>query len=153
MEPELREVVDQITVAVNAHVTTAVTAAEQRLGDQAQRHRDELTAVIAGEVTSAITSAEQRLADQAQRHCDELTAHVTGAITSAEQRLAHQAQVNVEAVKSESKLSAEGYAATVDSINRRLDDLQAAVGTKFQDHDAVLKDHGDRIQTLEHRNS
>ena len=51
--------------------------------------------------------------------------------------------------KDSTKKAAEGYAGTLESIERRLDRIEGAMDSKFTHYDAVLKDHNDRIRTLE----
>lgn len=94
---------------------------------------------------------------------DEITRNVTAAVTAVvnahvsavEARLSKQAHVNVEAVKSEVRLAAEGYAASLDSLHRRFDDMEKdmekSLKTRLDDHDLVLKNHGGRITTLEQK--
>ena len=42
-------------------------------------------------------------------------------------------------------------AGSLDGIKRSLDELNATVGTRLGDHDKVLANHRDRIETLEGR--
>ena len=135
MDPQFEEAVGRITKdvvgAVSAHFTEVVTATERRLSGPA---RTNLDAVLA-----TLTAAERRLSERAKTNLEA----VATALTAAARRLADQAVINVEAVKSEAKLAAEGYAGTLESIERRLGRLEGALGSKFTDYDAVLKDHGD----------
>lgn len=99
MDPELQQLAGQITkevtATVNQHVTEVVTAAEERL---TRRVRAELAAT------------EQRLSN---------------GYTAAEERLSRQAQMNVEAVKEEARIAADGYGGTVQSINDRLGRIES----------------------------
>jgi exonuclease VII large subunit len=156
MDPQLEDAVGRITrevvVQVNAQLVAVVTATERRLSEQAQTNLDGLSAAFAAterrlseQVQTNLDAAERRLSEQARVNLDT----VTTALTAAEQRLADQAQVNVEAVKSEARMAADGYAGTLESIERRLDRIEGALDSKFTHYDAVLKDHNDRIRTLE----
>jgi hypothetical protein len=82
---------------------------------------------------------------------EDINKHVTDVVTAAEHRLAEQARVNVEAVTAEARLAAEGYAGSLDSINAQLKDLRKDVGKQFSHYDAVLKNHNDRITSLEQK--
>ena len=82
---------------------------------------------------------------------DALKVHVTDVVTKAEQRLADQARINVEAVKEAARAAADGYAGTVESIERRLDRIESRLDTTFTHYDAVLKNHNERIITLEQK--
>ena len=166
MDPQFQELSERIsrdvTTAVNQHVTNVVTAAEERLARQAK--------INVEAVREQGKLAEERLAHQAKvnveavkeqgRLAEERLTHqakldmeaVKGVMTAAEGRLAHQAKINVEAVKEQAKLAAEGYGATLEAINRRLDRIEKAVTDDIGAHDAVLKNHNERISALESRN-
>lgn len=72
-------------------------------------------------------------------------------LTTAVRDLKHQAQVNMEALRTEVKVAAEGYGAILGGIERELTDLNTKVDTKFGDHDLVLANHNTRITKLEQR--
>ena len=61
------------------------------------------------------------------------------------------ARVNMEELKSEVKLAAEGYGATLEGIERQLSDLNTKFDTKCGNHDLVLTNHNTRITKLEQR--
>ena len=71
--------------------------------------------------------------------------------TAAEKRLSDGAQVHMEELKTLVKLTAEGYGATLESIDRRLDRLEQKVDNGFSDHAKLLANHEQRITELEHR--
>ena len=52
---------------------------------------------------------------------------------------------------SQVRTAAEGYGATLESIDRRLKRMSTQIRTKDRDRDLVLKDHGKRISALERR--
>ena len=76
---------------------------------------------------------------------------VKATVDAAEKRLSEQARINVEAVKSEARLAAEGYAATVESIQADLAGIRATLDKKISLYDSVLTNHNDRIVALEHK--
>ena len=69
------------------------------------------------------------------------------------EELKHQAQLNQEELKERITMAAEGYAGTLESIRRALDELNSKVDTKFADHGSVLANHHQRITALERRSS
>ena len=105
----------------------------------------ELAEQIAKDVTEKVTTTVTETVTKA------INAHVTDVVTAAEKRLAEQAKVNVEAVKAEARLAAEGYGGVLQSIDSRLGRLEADLAQQFGDYDAVLKNHNDRITTLEEK--
>lgn len=104
----------------------------------AQQITKSVTVAVNAHVTDVVTATERRLSDL-----------VTERLDSSERRLSEQARIHTEAVKSEAKLAAEGYAATLDSINRRLDSIETVVNEKLAHHDQVLANHGERLTSLE----
>ena len=78
-----------------------------------------------------------------------VNAHVTEVVTAAEHRLTEQAQINVEAFKHEARLAAEGHAAILDGINQRLDNIEAGINARLDDHDKALANHAQRLTALE----
>ena len=57
----------------------------------------------------------------------------------------------MEDMASQVRTAAEGYGATLESIDRRLKRMSTQIRTKDRDRDLVLKDHGKRISALERR--
>ena len=129
MEPQFEELAQRITRDVSAAVSKDVTAAVTK----------DVTAVVTRDVTAAVTKT--------------VNSHVTEVVTAAERRLSEQARINAETVRSEARLAAEGYAATLDGINRRLESLETAVTVRLDDHDKVLANHAGRIVALEQKQS
>ena len=85
---------------------------------------------------------------QFQELAREISEAVTAAVTEAvEKRL----QIHFEGVKDQVKLGAEGYGATLESIDRRLDRLEKDWQRNFRLHSKVLKNHSDRIDAIEKR--
>ena len=60
-------------------------------------------------------------------------------------------KVFMEEMASQVKTAAEGYGATLEAIDRRLQRISTQIRTKDRDRDLVLKDHGKRISALERR--
>ena len=60
-------------------------------------------------------------------------------------------KVFMEDMASQLRTAAEGYGATLESIDRRLKRMSTQIRTKDRDRDLVLKDHGKRISALERR--
>ena len=85
---------------------------------------------------------------QFQELAKEIAESVTAAVTkSIEMRLT----IHLEGVKDQVQRAAEGYGATLESIDRRLDRLEKDWNKNFRLHSSVLKNHADRIDTLEKR--
>lgn len=64
-------------------------------------------------------------------------------------RMEHRLNVHYERTADLIKRAAEGYGATLESIDRRLDRLEKKVDEGFIDHAIVLKDHEKRLRILE----
>ena len=80
-----------------------------------------------------------------------LTGHVETNLKAAVDELKHQAIVNMEELKREVKLTADGYGGTLEHIERELVALNKKVDTRLEDHDLVLANHNERITTLAKR--
>ena len=131
MDPQFHELATTITRDVTQAVKTEVAEAVKR----------ELTDVLSRDVSEIVKrDVTEALKD-----------HVTDVVTEAEHRIADNARINVEAVREEARLAAEGCAATVQSIERRLDRIESRLDTTFTHYDAVLKNHNERIATLEQK--
>lgn len=75
-----------------------------------------------------------------------LVAEITNSVeTSMERRMT----VHFDRMEGLVKLAAEGYDATLKSIDRRLKRLEKKWDTKISDHDRVLANHNERISGLE----
>ena len=122
MDPQFRELADEITRSVSAAVMHDVAEALKQ------------------HVTDVVAAAEDRL-----------TRHVDGRLHATEERLSEQARVNVEAVKDQAKLAAEGYAGTLDGIQRDLTEIKSVLRTRFEHDDGVLANHNTCITTLEQK--
>lgn len=108
----------------------------------------ELSKQIAESVSAAVTeSIERRLESQLRDSEERFKEHVDKLETRIEGRLA----VQFEGVKDQVKRGAEGYGATLESIDRRLDRLEKDWNRNFRLHSSVLKNHADRIDVLEKR--
>jgi septation ring formation regulator EzrA len=78
-------------------------------------------------------------------HVAEQIADLSKQLSETKVHLKNEARINMEELKAEVKLGAEGYGATLQKIERELVDLNKKVDTKFGDHDFVLADHNTRI--------
>lgn len=98
---------------------------------------------LSKQVASQIADVSNQLSSVETR----LEMRVTTAVTD----LNAQARINMEELKTEVKLAAEGYGARLEHIERELEDLNKKVDTRFGDHDLVLSNHNKRVTTLEER--
>ena len=71
--------------------------------------------------------------------------------TSVESSMEHRMTVHFERMDGLVKRSAEGYGATLDSIDRRLTRLEKKWDTRISDHDRALSNHNERISRLEQK--
>jgi hypothetical protein len=92
----------------------------------------------------------QRLKDELAQHLESrLTTAVVEHLAAAEGRLIGQYKIHAEEMKAEVNLAAEGYGATLESLDRRLDRLEKNWTARFGDHESLLKIHEKRISSLE----
>jgi hypothetical protein len=80
-----------------------------------------------------------------------LTVHVETHLKAAVDELKHQATLNMEELKQEVTMAAEGYGGTLESIDRRLDRIEKDWQKDFDIHSKTLKNHAERIDTLAKR--
>ena len=111
----------------------------------AERLKSELAPVIADQLKSELAPV---VADQLK---SELATVIADQFAAAERRLVGQYTIYAEEMKTEAKLAAEGYGATLEGIDRSLKELAVKWDTKIADHDLVLFDHAKRIENLERR--
>ena len=95
---------------------------------------EELATRLASQVSDAVSAAEKRLSER---------------IDDTERRLTDGARMHRENLETLVKAAADGYGATLESIDRRLDKLETKWDTQIADHGRVLADHGQRISALE----
>lgn len=91
-----------------------------------------------------VVVVDPQLDELAKQIAQEVTAAVTKSI---EERLT----IHFEGVKDQVQRGAEGYGATLESIDRRLDRLETDWNKNFRLHSSVLKNHADRIDAIEKR--
>ena len=131
MDPQFEELARHIADDVEKRFSKRFEEAEERLEERlAKRVADDVNARF----VERFQAAETRLSAQ---------------FTGAEERLATGAKMHMEELRSMIKVTAEGYGATLDRIDRQLAELNAKFDTKFGDHDKVLLDHASRISALE----
>lgn len=97
---------------------------------------EELADRLSKEVATQLGAVEQRL---------------TARVDHAEDELKRHSKAQMESLKEEVKLAAEGYGATLEGIETSLKELAVKLDTKISDHDLVLSDHAKRIENLEQR--
>ncbi len=126
----------------------------------AQRLADDVERRFAKRFDESEVRLEERLATRLEerlpkRVADDVEMRLEGVIIrrldEAETRLSEGARVYMEELKSLVKLSAEGYGATLEHIERQLTELNTKFEIKVGDHDRVLHDHASRIKALERR--
>jgi len=125
MDPQLQGLVSEIADAVEKRLSGAF---EERI---ATRIEERLSGAFEQRIT---TNIEERL----KTHIDQF-----------EQRAELRMKMHFESLDSKVTLAAEGYSATLQTIERELVDLNKKFDTKFGDHDLVLADHNRRITELE----
>lgn len=104
----------------------------------------ELSRELSETITKAVTaSVEKRLDDFEKR--------LVVRVDDATKELKHQAELHREALRQDVRAVADGYAATLEGIERELVELNEKVDKKFVDHDLVLSDHNERLVKLEKR--
>lgn len=142
MDPQFEELARRIADDVEKRFSKRFEEAEERLEERlAKRVADDVNARF----VERFQAAETRLSAQFAGAEARLSAQFTG----AEERLATGAKMHMEELRSMIKVTAEGYGATLDRIDRQLAELNAKFDTKFGDHDKVLLDHASRISALE----
>jgi hypothetical protein len=129
-----RDVTEAVTERVTATVTERVTASVTTA--VTERVTESVTTAVTASVTEAVTATVNR--------------HVSEVVAAAEARLSEQARISLEAVREQATLAAEGYAGTLDSINRHLDRIEQRMDSTFALHGAAVKNHNDRLTALEH---
>lgn len=107
----------------------------------------ELAKHIADDVVKRLDDVVVKRLGEAEKHLDGV---IGKRLDEAEKRLSEGARMNMEELRTATKLAAEGYAATLESIDRRLDRLEQKVDNGFRDHALLLTNHEQRITALEH---
>ena len=136
MDPQFQELAAQITREVTQAVTRDVTK------NVTEAVKKDVTEALKDHVTEVVSAAEGRL-----------TEHAKSTLDAAERRLSEQAQINVENVRAETRLAAEGYSGVLESINRKLTGIEGQLAKQATHYDMVLANHNDRITTLEQKQS
>ena len=76
----------------------------------------------------------------------EVASNVAAKVTD---QLEHRLNVHFERTFDLVKRTAEGYGATLESLDRRLDRLERNWTARFGDHESLLRNHEQRITGLE----
>jgi predicted RecB family endonuclease len=122
-------------------------AMDAQYEELAERIAQSVTVAVTRDVTEAVT--KNVVATVTHDVTQALNEAITVQLTAAERRLSSQAQAHMEAVRAEARMAAEGYAATLDGINRRLDTIEETVTANHRDTTAILRDHNKRLTALE----
>jgi len=113
---------------------------------------EELAKTIAESVTAAVTaSLDKRLESHVRDSEERVKEHVKDQVDKLESRIEGRLAIYFEGVNDQVKRGAEGYGATLESIDRRLDRLEKDWNKNFRLHSSVLKNHADRVGALEKR--
>ena len=112
---------------------------EKRLGEQLEKRFERLEKGL-GE------SLEKRIGESLERRLDE---RLETGLRKATDELKHQAKLNKEKLADQIKKAADGCAASLESIDRKLDALHSKGDTQIADHGAALANHARRISALE----
>jgi hypothetical protein len=145
MDPQLQElarhIADDVERRLDGVIVRRLGEAEARLAEQFARAETRLTEQFAAaeiRLSEQFAGAETRLSEQ---------------FTGAETRLANGAKSHMEELREMPRLAAEGYGATLESIDRRLDRLELKVDNGFADHAKILRQHTVQINALVHQQS
>ncbi len=106
---------------------------------------------IAKVVSEQLSGVESRLTQHVSEEIRKATEELKHQATVYKDELKHQVTLHKEDLRDQVKMSADGYGATLEKIERELRDLNQKVDTKFGDYDRILTNHHDRISTLESR--
>jgi aromatic ring-cleaving dioxygenase len=150
MDSQPEQLVQQIADEVERRFSVRFDAVEERLGGRLEKRLGERLEGRIGE------SLEKRLGERLEKQIGEslekrLGERLEKSLSEAKHELKLQARLDKEELKDQIQKAAEGYAASLDSIDRRLRELNAKVDTKFDDHDRVLANHNERLTNLERR--
>jgi hypothetical protein len=110
---------------------------------------EELARVIRGQVAEDTVKAIGALETRLDERIDTQETRLDGRIDSLETRLEKRMQAHFERIEDLVQRAAEGYGATLESIDRRLDTLETKWDTQIADHGLILADRGRRISALE----
>ena len=108
---------------------------------------------VAGQISDLSKQVAGQTADLSKQIVGQAgqLAELSKQLSETKIELKTHARVNMEELKSEVKLAAEGYGATLEGIERQLSDLNTKFDTKCGNHDLVLTNHNTRITKLEQR--
>ena len=108
---------------------------------------------VAGQISDLSKQVAGQAADLSKQIVGQAgqLAELSKQLSETKIELKTHARVNMEELKSEVKLAAEGYGATLEGIERQLSDLNTKFDTKCGNHDLVLTNHNTRITKLEQR--
>lgn len=125
MDPQLQEAAKQIADAVERRLVARLSDRFDAFEERLESRFGTFEHRVDGLVAMRLGEAETRLAEGAKAHAEELRDLV--------------------------KLAAEGYGATLESIDRRLDRLEKKVDNGFADQARVLRQHTSEINTVKYQ--
>ncbi len=138
---------DQLARDFDARLETRVTGLSEKLSvDMAAGFaagETRLREGLSAEMATRFDASERRLTQT-------LSQVVARQLETAQQHLEGRLQVHAEDLKGLVTKAAEGYGATLETIDRKLGALNRKVDVGFADHGKVLADHSRRIVRLEH---
>jgi arylsulfatase A-like enzyme len=108
--------------------------------------QDPLVQQIADEVERRFNARFDQAEERLEKRLDE---RLEIGLKKATDELKHQAKLNKEELADQIKKAADGYAASLESIDRKLDALHSKWDTQIADHHAALENHARRISALE----
>jgi hypothetical protein len=93
--------------------------------------------------------AIDRRFDAIDRRFDSMVTRVE--LAGMEERLHNDIRIATEGIAEKVMKAAEGYGATLESINRNIEGMRKDLTVKLGDHDRALQDHAVRIGALERK--
>jgi hypothetical protein len=174
VNPELRAAVDEILRGVEVRLDAHSKSIDDRFADQAKTIDDRFadqtktiddrfadqTKTIDDRLAEQAKSIDDRLADRARVLEDRFVTARRNTINDVSQMLVAQdarteqrMQVHFERMEGLVRLTAEGFGATLGSLDRRMDRLERTCATRFIDYDRILGNHNERIGQLERLNN
>ena len=148
MDPQFEELARRVATEVVGQLSPKL------VDDVSDRVIEQLSSKLVADVSDSVI----------ERLSPKLTADVTESVVreasprialtvadKVEKSLEGRMQIHFERMEGLVKVAAEGYGATLGSIDRRLTRLEKKWDTKISDHDQILGNHNQRISSLEQK--
>ena len=146
MDPQFQELASEIADAVEKRLSGTF---EERI---ATRVEERLSGTLEQRIKTHIDKSEERVATQVEKRLSgAFEERIKTHIDEFEKRAELRMQMHFENLEGLVKVTAEGYGASLERIERDLGKLNSKFDTKFGDHDRVLADHNERITKPETR--